>query len=663
MRPSNGIMRALLLSATLLGWTVVDYSQDYNTSANNAQSGEKEDFKIRVGVEEVRLDAVVLDQKGHQITNLTSGDFEIFQDGKLQGITSSAYINDNQIQPGIGNLQSNDLKTVPRLFSRKLTQDAVRRTIVILVDDLSMTFTSVYRLRYGLRKFVETQMQPGDLVAILRTNAGESAHQTFASDKRQLLEMIDNIRWGFSVHGGLPQAMAIGYCIRALQDMPGRKYLILVSSQIATTGGNDDISAKALNGLADAALRAGVVVHTLDMLPLFSSDPEPLASGESSSESELINIRNMQRDLPLSRKTGGLFLTKYAWFLNALGDVNEEMKGYYLLTYVPPTNTFNPDNRGTYHKLSIAVKRPGCEVHHRDGFLGAPKGMDSAINHTNPLMEAMFSPFQRSDLVVHLISGFINDATKGYLVQTWLHLDGKELSFSEEDGKNSFISLNTTAVTTDTFGAIQDSGKMSYKIPIKNGEQISRIRDQGLTFFVEIPAKGPGSYYVRAAVQDRRSGKLGSAYQYIEIPDLKNGRLALSNIFLSNHDKHAPPAVVQTSRGRPVRNAALGSYLPGECIEYAAVIYNAKYKQQQPPDLESNVVLYREGVEVLRSKPQRVALNGVSDFRRIPLSGKLFLDTTTKPGEYELQLQIWDNQANGNQNFASRALSFEIPAE
>ena len=164
------------------------------------------------------------------------------------------------------------------------------------------------------------------------------------------------------------------------------------------------------------------------------------------------------------------------------------------------------------------------------------------------------------------------------------------------------------------------------------------------------------------AVQDKGSGKLGSAYQYVEIPDLRNGRLALSNIFVTNHDT-ASDSNLQPSEGRTSIRAALGTYSPGECIHYAAVIYNAKYSQERPPDLESNVVLYREGTEIFRSKAERVAVSGVNDFKRIPLRGELPLDAATKPGDYVLQLQVWDKQVNGNQNRTSQALIFEVPTE
>jgi hypothetical protein len=43
---------------------------------------ESRNFAVKVDVDEVQLDAVVLDWRGRQITDLTADDFEIYQDGK-----------------------------------------------------------------------------------------------------------------------------------------------------------------------------------------------------------------------------------------------------------------------------------------------------------------------------------------------------------------------------------------------------------------------------------------------------------------------------------------------------------------------------------------------------------------------------------------------------
>ncbi len=58
-------------------------------------------------------------------------------------------------------------------------------------------------MRLALRKFVEEQMQDGDLVAIVRTGAGIGALQQFTSDKRMLLAAVDRIKWNSLGSGGI----------------------------------------------------------------------------------------------------------------------------------------------------------------------------------------------------------------------------------------------------------------------------------------------------------------------------------------------------------------------------------------------------------------------------------------------------------------------------
>ena len=47
-----------------------------------------------------------------------------------------------------------------------------------------------------------------------------------------------------------------------------------------------------------------------------------------------------------------------------------------------------------------------------------------------------------------------------------------------------------------------------------------------------MPVKKPGGYQLRAVVRDSGSQRLGSAMQFVEVPDVKKGRLTLSSIVM-----------------------------------------------------------------------------------------------------------------------------------
>jgi hypothetical protein len=382
-----------------------------------------------------------------------------------------------------------------------------------------------------------------------------------------------------------------------------------------------------------------------------------------------VQSRKTNRPLPLSQKTGGFFLTGYNFFVNGIGAVEEEMKGYYLLSYFPPTNTFKQAKQVTHHKLKIKVKRPGAEVRTRDGFFGAPGSLTAPDKDRNPLMDAMFSPFRYNGLNLNLASGYIDNPPEGYLLKAWLHLDGRQVGFiNDEDGGHS-VSLEAVAVTSDIDSLIQDSGNARIGFRV-NDREIQWIRENGIAFSISIPAKKPGSYFVRAAVKDQASGAIGSAYQFVEIPDLAKEGLSLSSIFVADRDEDSSwiqSGVIEDSRGQTGlskqiarRSQAFRRYLPGESFDYMAVIYNAKTKEGLKPDLESQFVLFKNGNEIFRSKPEAVSIGGVKDFKRIAIKKRLKLEKTMQPGDYVLQLQVRDKQANEKQSLVAQILDFEI---
>jgi hypothetical protein len=96
------------------------------------------------------------------------------------------------------------------------------------------------------------------------------------------------------------------------QGSPGRKSFILISPQVLTP---PDIPLKSLdvpirplnttgpvlrayNALAEQALRAGVMIHSLDSRGLTAGDDN----------------RKYQAELPLSEKTGGMLITSNNFF-------------------------------------------------------------------------------------------------------------------------------------------------------------------------------------------------------------------------------------------------------------------------------------------------------------------------------------------------------------
>ena len=158
-------------------------------------SRSNEDEVVRITTNLVQVDAVVTDKNGKLITDLSPDEVQIFEDGHQQKITNFSFVNPaaSSVRP----LPSGppDKNAPPLPPTKLLHPEDVRRTIALVVDDLGLSFRSTYDVRNALKKFVDQQMQPGDLVAIIRTIGGIGALQQFTADKRQLHAAIERVNW------------------------------------------------------------------------------------------------------------------------------------------------------------------------------------------------------------------------------------------------------------------------------------------------------------------------------------------------------------------------------------------------------------------------------------------------------------------------------------
>jgi VWFA-related protein len=670
-------------------------SKAHSQTAPAGKEEPKREFSMKVSVEEVRIDAVVLDGNGNQVADLTADDFELFQDGKAQKLVSCTYVNEYGKAPA--KEPSREIRSIP-------SAEAFRRIIVFVVDDIKLCFEHHSNTRMGLQKFVENQMQPNDLIAIIRTDAGIGALSQFTSDKQKLLSTIKSMpappvpcaeknksdsfdyaqrlsdismkgavertMSSGSSGGSLPafkpiedmfiknkkplgilkevfdaQTLAIDYSIKALQDMPGRKSLVFMTDNIAGVGPEF-----LYDELADQALRAGVVIDTLDMTGLEMDSGLPAFS----------------RYLPLSKKTGGILVENSNFFTHGIRPVNESSKGYYLLSYIPPANTFNKDNRNVYHRVRVKVKRRGIEVHSRDGFLGDPISPKPVLRATT-LQQAILSPFKYNDFELRVSSGYAYAPKPGYFLRSWLHLDGKDLTFAAEENGAHSLSLEMLTMTADARSMIQDSKMLHYRFQLSDAD-VYRIRRDGIDLNTYLPVKNPGKYYVRAAVRDIASGKIGSGYQFLNIQDLKNRRHALSSLFVLNHgedasaiksgdiaiDKDASDFARkwESSRKSPVRR----SFLKGEGFDYMSILYNA---QSEAAPLELQSVVYRDGKEVYRRNPEEIDPKEADDLGRILIMKRLDFTADMEEGTYQLQLRVANRQSK-EKSAAIQTIDFEI---
>lgn len=281
--------------------------------------------RFRVAVDAVRIDAVVSDKDGHVVRDLTADDFDIYQDGTKQKVTFAQFVPVLASPAGETTPSNPSPRTSavvgapPPRNAGAVRRESIQRTLAIVIDDLGMSIESLYYVKRGLHDFIDHSLQPGDLVALVRTGGSIEGLQPFTTDRRVLHAAVDNLKWNAfsgtgveafaavnqyqvrdshapvgvdasdftSLDAARHETMAAGalsavnLIIQGAKNLPGRKALLFVSQGFrvlessggARTADNpvgigqplpDPRVRAALDKAVDEATRAGVVVYSID---------------------------------------------------------------------------------------------------------------------------------------------------------------------------------------------------------------------------------------------------------------------------------------------------------------------------------------------------------------------------------------------------------------
>lgn len=743
---SHALALSLLFSAATFGQQPAQQAQPRQQPSTQkdapATTATPDDDVVRITTNLVQVDALVVDKKGKQVTDLRPEEVEVLEDGRRQKITNFSYV---ELAPPVANASpspaaaSSKDKDAPPAPPVRLRPGQVRRTIALVVDDLRLSFDSAKLSREALRKFVDEQMQPGDLVAIIRTTGGIGALQQFTSDKRLLYSAIERVRGSLIGLGGAgtfgpitspnergsfpPEADdeegrkpedelnefreelfavgtlgALNYVVRGLNDLPGRKAVVLISDglPIFDSRGRSDRVLEMLRRLADLANRAAVVVYTMDSRGL---QPFGLTAADDTSGYTLDQLDSLLSDRRrayfesqnglnyLAQQTGGVFIHDTNDLSGGFRRILEDQKGYYLIGYRPSESTFDPATGGRrFHKLSVKVNRPGVRVRSRNGFYGITDEQAHPVRSTREeqLMGAIISPFSSGDIRTRLTSLFGNDPRGSSFMRSMVYIDARDLTFTTQPDGTRKAKMDVVAITFGDNGRAVDQVNRTYELGLKE-EDYNRMMKHGLIYTLNVPVKKAGAYQLRLAVRDATTERVGSASQFIEVPNLDKNRLALSGIVLggmsagvalkptaneSTSLQPTTPASPQDASATPDKAAEL--YDPqaspavrrlshGMLLDYGYVIYNAQLDRATGrPQLTTQVRMFREGQQVFAGKELPFNTDKQSDLKRLIAGGRLRLGTNLPPGEYVLQVIVTDTLAKEKHRTASQWMDFEI---
>lgn len=698
---------------------------------------------FRTSTNLVVIDAVVTDDRGRHVRDLTAEDFEVVQSGRRMEVRQSVYVETGPAGSEVAAAPATSpapiapvppavqVRRTPAIGDAKVAPDA--RIIAVVVDDLGLSFESTASTRRALTKFVDGQMRPGDLVAILRASTGAGALQQFTTDKRLLHAAIDRVRWTILSRSGItaftpvskPDATgapslsgsgtaeadnentmeglrtallaagslgALEYVIRGVESLPGRKSVVFISEGMRlierpkgfASAGSGRVY-RAFTRVMDRANRAGVVVYTMDPRGLATGgltaedDPHPQSPPpgpgtgaslsaaaqeavlQSASDRRVFLLDSQEALVYIAEQTGGFAILNTNDLNLGFRRVLDDLAGYYLIGYEGEPDSVRAWDPG---RVRVRVKRPGVRVRARKGLFG-PSDVERPVESASgdPLVLAALSPFSATDLDVRVTALFGHDAGTGSFLRSLFFVDPAGIEFVKQDDGKHVAQLTVALLTMDGEGRPATEWRRLIDLQLAP-KTYQMARQRGILYHARIPIARWGAYQLRAAVRDERTNKLGSSSQFVEVPRVGKGRIALSSIIMhSAAASKAPDTPAGVAVPDALEPTVFGApwvriFNAGSDAVYTYEIYDGVTDATNT--LSTVAVLLRDGQLVFTGPVSSISRRNGSAVRAVPVAGRLSFSSATPPGSYTLRVTVSHHRGGRLVRQHDQWASFEV---
>jgi VWFA-related protein len=305
--------------------------------------------------------------------------------------------------------------------------------------------------------------------------------------------------------------------IRKLSVMPGNRNLVLVSPGFLLT---IDHRTEEYD-LLEHAIRANVVVNTIDMQGLFTTVPRADA-GQQYHSSSAMNILGQADQAAateasnilgeLADGTGGTFFHNDNDLKRGLNVLAARPEYVYVLGFSPQNLKFD----GAYHGLKVTVKNStNLTIQARRGYWAPRHAVDSAEAAREEIQETVFSRDEVQDFPLDVQTEFFKSGDEKFELTVTAQLDAKTLRFNKAQDRND----DTLTIVA---GLFDPNG--NYVAGVEKVVEL-HLRDQTLEAFQNagINVKetfnvAPGRYLVRVVVRDSGGKTITARNGGVEIP-------------------------------------------------------------------------------------------------------------------------------------------------
>ena len=510
----------------------------------------------------VRVDAIVTDDDDNPVLDLTAEDFEILEDDTLQQIESFELIE----------ITGEPDPKLPLTSSIRNEYDQEReaarsdsRIFVFFLDDYHVRDYNAMRMTAPLVEFVETQLAPTDLVAVmypltplidvqLTRNHAQVVRalqalegRKYNYDPRNMFEqryvsypttVVETIRNDVS----LSALKALSIHLGGLRE--GRKSIIVLSEGYSnyvppqlrdeSAGGGGQPSAQRYSPFAgqsheeqraqffdDSSMRMNLM-YTADIAnknntSFYMVDPRGLAVYEYDMSTVPIGpqtdgriLRSLQDTLYLlAEETDGRAIVNRNDVSPGLAQIVSDQSAYYLLGY---TSSDAPTD-GKFHEIEVRVQRPDVRVRARKGYYALTEE-----NAARVLAPPKLDPPKAVDIALATLA----EPIRGRLVRTWV-------GTRRGDNGKTKVTFVWEPVGTNQSQRRESASQV----------MLMAMGDSAAYFRGQVPQRGndspraefeadPGALELNVAIEDEYGEVIDRAVNEVAIPDFTGTDVALS---------------------------------------------------------------------------------------------------------------------------------------
>ncbi|HJQ24348.1 MAG TPA: VWA domain-containing protein [Blastocatellia bacterium] len=505
--------------------------------------------------------------------------------------------------------------------------------------------------------------------------AGAAAGQAAAQAK--LLEMENDILQQFETlerdQQGFATINSLLAVINPMQSLPGRKTLIFFSEGLSLP---PSVLTK-FPAVISAANRANVTIYAIDAAGLRTESSAAEAAREINS---IVNGRMRQQGRSvdtasgpymkslehnedvlrldprsglgqLADQTGGFLIHDTNDLASGLRRINDDMRGYYLITYIPKNNDYD----GRFRHINVKLSRSNLDPQTRKGYYAVESvGNLPVLDYEAPALAAAHKAFSNADSSFHAAALSYPTTDRAGLALVVAEAPISAFTFAPSADKKTYTTdFSIVALVRNSSDQVVQ--KLSQHYPLSGPIDKQEAARKGDVLFYRETQLTPGSYTVEVIAYDGATSKASVRTSRLEVPATDDSKPRLSSVAVLKRAERLSADEQKKDQpfhfGELLVYPNLGEALPKSAAKQLTFFFTAWPAKGSSAPLQMTLEVLQNN----RSLGQTSAPLPAADAQgQIKYASSLPLDKF-QPGVYDLKVTVGDGK-----NRVSRSTRFTV---